>query len=43
MELTFRMQIHLKKIDVSQLHDLRDISILTFKETFEDQNTPENM
>ena len=37
------MQIHLKKIDVSQLHDLRDISILTFKETFEDQNTPENM
>ena len=29
MELTFRMQIHLKKIDVSQLHDLRDISILT--------------
>ena len=37
------MSISLEKIVLSQLHELHDISIQTFEETFADQNTSENM
>jgi len=37
------MTIYIKQLTLQNLHELQEISYETFKETFKDQNTPENM
>ncbi|KKB37764.1 GNAT family N-acetyltransferase [Bacillus thermotolerans] len=37
------MTIHIKECTLEDLHELQEVSYETFRETFKDQNSPENM